>query len=90
MNVESFNPYPSFKPYITKILYIHNTATPTKLLVVSHAISDIRRVNDEPGTFSPPREDLHKELIKQEISKVKLEKRKGSLEIAKLRHGIII
>ncbi len=42
-----------------------------------------------PGTYSPSREDLHKELIKQVINKVKLEKkRKVSLEIVKLRHGI--
>ena len=41
-----------------------------------------------PGTSSPSREDLHKELIKQEISKVKLEKKGVSLEIVKLRHEI--
>ncbi len=30
-----------------------------------------------PGTSSPSREDLHKELIKQEIGKVKLEKKES-------------
>ncbi len=30
-----------------------------------------------PGTSSPSREDLHNELIKQEISKVKLEKKES-------------
>ncbi len=42
-----------------------------------------------PGTYSPSREDLHQELIKQVINKVKLEKKsKVSLEIVKMRPGI--
>ena len=39
-------------------------------------------------TPSPSREDLHRELITQEIGKVKLEKKNVSLERVKLKHEI--
>lgn len=70
----------------------------TVLSTDNHESLNIRRPAKHPRTevsgphrasrrkaASPTREDLHKELIKQEISKTKLHKRKISLQITKLR-----